>query len=154
VINRVPNDRICEAARKIFEEAARDGREMAIAVADEAAGLVFAARTEGCAARVLTHAVRKAYTAATMRRDTVTFRDEDRRAGKTLADWGDPQMTHLVGGALLWRDGEHWGGVGVGGNTTERDEELSLLARDILLPGASRRHAGSARPGAAGGEGS
>lgn len=135
MINRVPNDRICEAARRIFGEAARDGREMAFAVTDEAAGLVFAARTEGCAARVLTHAVRKAYTAATMRRDTITFRDQDREAGKTLTDWGDPQMTHLVGGAVLSRDGEHWGGVGVGGNTTERDWELSLLARDLLLHG-------------------
>jgi 2-iminobutanoate/2-iminopropanoate deaminase len=140
MINRVPNDRIYDAARRVFDQAARDGREMAFAVADEAAGLVFAARTDGCAARVLTHAVRKAYTAAVMRRDTVTFRDGDREAGKTLADWGDPQLTHLVGGAVLSRDGEHWGGVGVGGNTTERDGELALLARDLLLHGASRRH--------------
>lgn len=137
MINRVPNDRIHEAARQVFGEAARDGREMAFAVADEAAGLVFAARTDGCAARVLTHAVRKAYTAATMRRDTITFRDGDGQAGKTLADWGDPQLTHLVGGAVLTRDGEHWGGVGVGGNTTQRDGELSLLARDLLLHGVS-----------------
>ncbi len=138
MINRVPNDRICEAARRVFDEAARDGREMAFAVADEAAALVFAVRTEGCAGRVLTHAIRKAYTAATMRRDTITFRDGDRRAGKTLADWGDPQMTYLAGGAVLARDGEHWGGVGVGGNTTERDAELALLARDLLLHGDSR----------------
>jgi 2-iminobutanoate/2-iminopropanoate deaminase len=143
VINRVPNHRIRDAARRVFGEAARDGREMAFAVADEAAGLVFAARTEGCAARVLTHAIRKAYTAATMQRDTVAFRDGDRQAGKTLADWGDPQLTHLVGGAVLWRDGELWGGVGVGGNTTERDGELSLLARDLLLQGVSQPHHGS-----------
>jgi 2-iminobutanoate/2-iminopropanoate deaminase len=135
VINRVANDRIYEAARQVFGEAARDGRDMALAVADEAAGLVFAARTDGCAARVLTHAIRKAYTAATMRRDTTTFRDGDRQAGKTLADWGDSQLTHLAGGAVLTRDGEHWGGVGVGGNTTERDSELALLARDLLLNG-------------------
>lgn len=139
MINRIPNDRIHEAARQVFGEAARDGREMAFAVADEAAGLVFAARTDGCAARVLTHAIRKAYTAATMRRDTIAFRDGDNQAGKTLADWGDPQLTHLVGGAVLTRDGDAWGGVGVGGNTTERDRELSFLARDLLLHGVSHR---------------
>src|SRR5476651_155162 len=99
MINRIPNERIYEAARRVFEEAAKDGKDMAFAITDEAAGLVFGTRTENCAARVLTHAIRKAYTSATMRRDTITFRDQDREAGKTLADWGlDPQMTHLVGG--------------------------------------------------------
>jgi uncharacterized protein GlcG (DUF336 family)/enamine deaminase RidA (YjgF/YER057c/UK114 family) len=142
MINRVPNDRIYEAARQIFGQGASDGREMAFAVADEAAALVFAARTEGCAARVLTHAIRKAYTAATMRRDTTAFGERNRQAGKTLADWGDPQLTQLAGGAVLTRDGQHWGGVGVGGNITQRDAELALLARDLLLHGVSRAATG------------
>ena len=146
MINRIPNDRIQAACRRAFEEAAKDGREMAFAVTDEAAGLVFASRTEKCAARVLTHAIRKAYTAATMRRDTITFRDEDKKAEKTLADWGlDPQMTHLVGGTVLMKDGELWGGLGVGGNSTERDDEISRIVRGVLLDEAPTQNSTAPR---------
>jgi 2-iminobutanoate/2-iminopropanoate deaminase len=136
LINRIANERIYEATRRVFEEARRDAREMAIAVTDEAGGLVFAACTDRCPSRVLTHAVRKAHTAAVMQRDTVVFREQDQQANKTLADWGsDPMLTHLVGGSVLARGAEFFGGVGVGGNTTERDEQVSRLARDVLLGG-------------------
>jgi uncharacterized protein GlcG (DUF336 family) len=135
VINRVGNDRIWLAANLVFEEAVRDERQMALAVTDEAGGLVFGARMEQADTRILTHSIRKAYTAAVMRRDTITFRDEDREREKTLADWGDSMLTHLVGGVVLRRDGEWHGAVGVGGNGTLRDDDIARMAAQVLLGG-------------------
>lgn len=132
MINRPEHDRLFAAAEVVFAEARRDGRAMAVAVTDEAGELVFGLRMPGCAARVLTHAIRKAYTAAVMQRDTVVFRDEDRERQKTLDDWGDPKLTHLVGGVVIRRGDEWFGGVAVGGNETNRDDEIARLALAAL----------------------
>jgi uncharacterized protein GlcG (DUF336 family) len=133
MINRIDNARIWDATRVVFDEAGKDGRQMAIAVTDEAGSLVFGARMEQAAARILTHAIRKAYTSAVMQRDTITFRDEDADRHKTLADWGDNSLTHLVGGVVLCKNGKWFGGLGVGGNSTERDDEIARIAMHILL---------------------
>lgn len=133
MINRVANDRIQDAARRVFEEGGRDGRGMAFAVTDEAGNLVFASSMERAAPRILRHSLRKAYTAAVMQRDTITLRDEDRERGKTLADWGDPMLTHLVGGVVIRHDDEWFGGVAVGGNSTERDDEIARIALAVLV---------------------
>lgn len=129
----MPNDRILDAARKVFDEGDRDGRGMAFVVTDEAGNLVFGASMEGAAPRILKHSVRKAYTAAVMQRDTITLRDEDRDRGKTLDDWGDPMLTHLVGGVVIRHRGEWFGGAAVGGNSTERDDEIARIALEVLL---------------------
>lgn len=133
MINRVPNDRLFAAAERVFAEGGRDGRGMAFAVADEAGNLVFGASMETAAPRILKHSVRKAYTAAVMQRDTITLRDQDHERGKTLADWGDPMLTHLVGGVVIRRDGEWFGGAAVGGNSTERDDEIARIALGVLV---------------------
>ena len=133
MINRPDHERLLEACDVVFAEGRRDGRVMAIAVTDEAGGLVFGLRMPDCPARVLTHAIRKAYTAAVMQRDTIVFRDEDVDRQKTLADWGDPMLTHLVGGVVI-RCGDEWcGGVAVGGNSTDRDDEIARLALATLV---------------------
>lgn len=132
MINRLPLERIHEARRVVFEQAEADGRAMAFAVVDEAAALVFAERMERCDARVLVHAMRKAYTSATMKRSTLFFRDQNAELGKTLADWGGPELTSLPGGVEVKIGGEWYGAIGVGGNTPERDVELAELARKLL----------------------
>jgi len=132
MINRVPLDRIHRACEAVFAESKKDGRDMAFAVVDEAGGLIFAERDYDTATRVLTHSIRKAYTSAIMRRDTITFRDEDNERDKTLADWGDINLTHLVGGVVISIDGEWFGGAAVGGNSTERDDEIARIALKIL----------------------
>jgi uncharacterized protein GlcG (DUF336 family) len=133
VINRVRHDRLLAATDVVFAEGRQDGMPMALAVTDEAGGLVYAVRMPGCPARVLTMALRKAYTSAVMQRDTLTFRDEDRDRGKTLADWGDPMFTHLVGGVVVRRDAEWFGGLAVGGNETDRDDAIARAALAILV---------------------
>jgi len=136
MINRVPLDRIEAAGRAVFEEARRDGRLMAFCVVDEAGDLVYATRMEGTPGRVLRFAINKAYTSAIMQRDTITFRDEDVERNKTLADWGDPRFTHLVGGVVIRSpEGEWLGGIGVGGNETHRDDEVARVALRVVLGG-------------------
>ena len=135
MINRMPNDMIFEAAQVVFEEARKDDRRMAFAVADEAGGLLFGTLMEGASTRILRVAMRKAYTSAVMQRDTIVLRDQDREMGKTLADWGDPMFTHLVGGVVIRKDDEWWGGAAVGGNSTERDDEVARIALKVLLSG-------------------
>ena len=132
MINRVSLEKILIASDAVYAESRIDGRDMALAVVDEAGGLVFGIRYENTATRVLTHAIRKAYTSAIMRRDTITFRDEDKDRDKTLADWGDSNLTHLVGGVVIEMDGEWFGGAAVGGNSTERDDEIARIALGIL----------------------
>jgi uncharacterized protein GlcG (DUF336 family) len=132
MINRVTTQRIYAARDMVFAEAAHDQRYMAFAVTDEAAGLIFGERMDGCHARVLRHAIRKAYTSATMRRDTRTFRDQNAEQGKTLADWGDTELTQLLGGLVI-KIGDEWlGGIAVGGNEPDRDEALARAALAIL----------------------
>lgn len=133
MINRVSNEQLLAVVDMVFEQARADSRLMSVAATDEAGSLVFALSMEAAHARILRHAARKAYTAAVMQRDTVVLRDQDQQMGKTLADWGDERLTHLVGGVVLARDGRWYGGLGVGGNTTERDDELSQQARRMLL---------------------
>ncbi len=133
MINRIPLERILAASDGVYRESLIDARDMAFAVVDEAGDLIFGIRYENTAARVLTHAIRKAYTSATMRRDTITFRDEDKERDKTLADWGDSNLTHLVGGVVIEIDGQWFGGMAVGGNSTERDDEIARIALGILI---------------------
>lgn len=133
MINRAENDRIFEAARLVTAESEQIGRSLAFAVTDEAAELVFGLRTQRAAARLLVHAVRKAFTAATMQRDTAEFGRQDRERGKSLAEWGDTRLTYLAGGAVLVRDGDYFGGVGVGGGTAEQDHLLAQRIADLLL---------------------
>lgn len=144
MINRLPLSAIHDVRRLVFEAAERDGRRMAISVVDEAAALIYAERMEGCDARVLIHSMRKAYTAATMRRSTLYFRDQNTALGKSLADWGDPGMTQLPGGIDVRIEDEWFGAVGVGGNTPERDVELAEFARIELI---ARVSVGSHRTG-------
>lgn len=133
VINRIGNEQIEQAARVVFAEASRDGRQMAFAVVDEAGGLLYGIRMARCHVRVLEGAIRKAYTAAVMQRDTIVFRDQDQERGKSLGDWGDVKLTHLVGGVLIERQGESFGGVAVGGHETHRDDELARRALEVLV---------------------
>lgn len=90
-------------------------RAMAFAVADHRGEMIATARMDGAHPRILTHSVRKAYTAAVMCRHTLNFRrDLEERRGD-LDQWGDPRLTTLPGG-LVVQSGEFVvGAVGAGG---------------------------------------
>src|SRR5215468_3651316 len=90
-------------------------KAMAFAVADAGAEMIATARMDGAHARILRHSVRKAYTAATMCRHTLSFkRDLEERNG-ALDQWGDLDLTTLPGGLVVMSDGKCVGAVGAGG---------------------------------------
>jgi 2-iminobutanoate/2-iminopropanoate deaminase len=130
-----------EAARRAVEAAFRAvapaDRPIAVAVADENGEVVHAVRMDGATANDMRHAIRKAYTAAFMARDTRGYRHQILEDGRTLADWADPMLTTLTGGLTIRGAGQAVGGIGVHGNAPERDEELARVGIDAMaLDGA------------------
>ncbi|HEY3118898.1 MAG TPA: heme-binding protein [Chloroflexota bacterium] len=111
---------------------------VAIAIVDAHGDLVCSLRADGAAARMGRRSRAKAYTAAVLGMDTVIFRDQVVKAqGRTLGDWGDPQLTSLQGGLVVKRGDQVLGGIAMSGNNTARDEELAgigLKAMGIISP--------------------
>jgi uncharacterized protein GlcG (DUF336 family) len=104
--------------------AQRLGRPMAFAVADSSAGLIAAARMDGAHPRILRHSIRKAYTSATMCRNTLSFKADLEERGGNLEQWGDADLTTLPGGLVI-RAGENFvGAIGAGGGGPH-DEEVA-----------------------------
>jgi uncharacterized protein GlcG (DUF336 family) len=109
-------------------------RTMAVAVSDVHGDLIACLRMDGAPTRVLEHAIRKAYTAAKMGRDTLRFKADLSERGGNLGEWGDPRLTTLQGGVVVKLDGQVAGGIGVGGNTLERDTEVAQAALEAIKP--------------------
>jgi enamine deaminase RidA (YjgF/YER057c/UK114 family)/uncharacterized protein GlcG (DUF336 family) len=131
-----------ESARKAVDAVIRalraDDQVVAIAVADETGELVHALRMDGASANDMRQASRKAYTAAFMARDSKGYRAQLLEDGRRLADWSDPMLTTLTGGVIIRHNGQVIGGVGVHGNSPERDEELARIGVEAMgLNGAA-----------------
>ena len=101
---------------------------VSIAITDSHGDLICCARQDGAGARMVRRARAKAYSAATQGMDTVVFRDEMLKAeGRTLDDWGDPNLTALQGGLVITSQGRVVGGIAMSGNSTVRDEALARV---------------------------
>ena len=97
-------------------------RPVDMAIVDDVGNLLAYARLDGC--HRPTFAVRKAYTSAIRRMDTVAFTDQLNTQGRTLADIGDPQLVNIQGGLVIETgDGRLLGGIGVGGLPSGKDDE-------------------------------
>jgi glc operon protein GlcG len=106
---------------------------VALAIADEHGIPILLLRQDDAPPRMLSRARAKAYTAANLGLDTVTFRDRHVVAKqRTLNDWGDPQITTLQGGLTIKIDGAVVGGIAMSGNTTQRDEALARIGLQAL----------------------
>ena len=125
-------DQAQRAIAAAFAEAQRDGARMAAAVVDDRGHPICCARMDGTPERVLRFAIRKAYTAAVMGRDTLAFKKQMEEASRTLADYGDPMFTTLQGGHVVLGEGQVVGAVAVGGNNARRDEEIASIALNAL----------------------
>jgi uncharacterized protein GlcG (DUF336 family) len=128
-----------EAQRAIaagVELATQHGYKMAFAVADHVGALIACLRMDGAPARILTHAIRKAYTAAEMGRDTAEFGRNLRDRGGDLVQWGNPQLTTLPGGCTVFLNGEVVGGVACGGSPTEMDERIAAAMVRAISAGS------------------
>jgi len=115
------------AIAAVFEQAKKDGRAVAVAVVDNHGELISCARMDGAHARILRHAIRKAYTAATMARDTLDFKKDMVEADRTLVDYGDSSLTTLQGGVVIRSGGKVVGALGAGGSPKMRDVEMAQI---------------------------
>jgi len=106
--------------------ARRLGRPMAFAVVDTGADTIASARMDGAHARILRHSLRKAYTAATMCRHTLSFARDLKERGGALDQWGDIDLTTLPGGLVVHRGEQVWGAVGAGGGGPH-DEDVARI---------------------------
>ena len=67
---------------------------------------------------------RLSMTAAMRRMDTGAFADQLKSQGRSVADFGDPQLVTLQGGLVIHaQDGSLLGGIGVGGLPSGKDDE-------------------------------
>ena len=129
---RITLDQAQRAIAAVVAEAKSNGRSIAAAVVDANGDLICCARMDGAHERILRFAIRKAYTAAVMGRDTVKFKADMEEAGRSLADYGDPQFTTLQGGLVAMADGHVIGGIAVGGNARQQDEVVARTGLQAL----------------------
>ena len=125
-------DEAQRAIAAIFAQAKIDGRAVAAAVVDNHGELIACARMDGAHARVLRHAIRKAYTAAVMGRDTLAFKKDMQDAGRTLGDYDDGSLTTLQGGLVVRVDKQIVGAIASGGSPRQRDVDMAKIGLDAL----------------------
>ena len=105
---------------------------VAIAIVDDAGNMVAYAQMDNVRLYARRHAFRKAYTAAVMGMDTGPHGEQLRERGRTVSDYGDPNLTPGIGGVVVRSsDGIIMGGIGVGGYLA-RDEELAQIGLDAM----------------------
>lgn len=94
-----------------------------MAIVDDAGNLLAYARMDRCLRP--TFAIRKAYTSAVRRMDTIDFANQLETSGRSLAEFGDPTLITLQGGIVIKnpKDGAIVGAIGVGGLPSGKDDE-------------------------------
>ena len=116
------------AMKAIIEEATKPGgMPVAISKVDDAGNMVAYAQMDNIRLYARRHAFRKAYTSAIMGMDSGPHGEQLKQRGRTVSDYGDPNLTPGVGGVVVRsQDGIIMGGIGVGGYL-ERDEDLAKI---------------------------
>jgi uncharacterized protein GlcG (DUF336 family) len=118
-------------------------RPMAFAVADASAGLIAASRMDGAHPRILRHSIRKAYTSATMCRNTLSFKADLEERDGSLDQWGDVDLTTLPGGLVVMSGKEVVGAIGAGGGGPHDEAVAEAMVRAMgFEPVADERLAG------------
>ena len=121
------------AMKAIIEEATNPVvMPVAIAIVDDAGNMVAYAQMDNVRLYARRHAFRKAYTAAIMGMDTGPHGAQLKERGRTVSDYGDPNLTPGEGGVVVRsKDGIIMGGIGIGGYLA-RDEELAQIGLDAM----------------------
>ena len=101
---------------------------VAMAIVDAAGNLEAYAKMDNLRIFSRRHAQRKAYTSAIMGVDSGAHAERLHGQGRSIAELGDPMMTHGTGGLVIMKDGVILGGIGVGGYPSgQADEDLSRV---------------------------
>ena len=126
-------DQAQAAMKAIIEEATNPVvMPVAIAIVDDAGNMVAYAQMDNVRLYARRHAFRKAYTAAIMGMDTGPHGEQLKERGRTVSDYGDPNLTPGEGGVVVRsKDGIIMGGIGIGGYLA-RDEELAQIGLDAM----------------------
>ncbi|MBI4498149.1 MAG: heme-binding protein [Chloroflexi bacterium] len=114
----------------MLKEAAKESeRPLAMAIVDDNGELVCYGRMDRVNPLPRQLAVKKAYTAARMRADTLAFAERLKSQGRSVIEMGDPNLTSVQGGIAIVRlsDGTVLGGIGVSGRRAEEDEEIARI---------------------------
>ena len=126
-------DQAQAAMQAIIDEATKPGgMPVAVSIVDDAGNMVAYAQMDHVRLYARRHAFRKAYTAAIMGMDTGPHGEQLKERGRTVSDYGDPNLTPGIGGVVVKsRDGIIMGGIGVGGYLA-RDEELAMIGLEAM----------------------
>ena len=101
---------------------------VAMAIVDDTGNLVAYAKMDNLRIFSRRHALRKAYTSASVGIDSGAHAERIHGQGRNMSDLGDPNLTHGQGGLVLMQDGVILGGIGVGGYPSgQSDEDLSRV---------------------------
>lgn len=119
------------AVKAVFAEAAKDpARPVSVAVVDSAGNIITASRADGAAWNTMVMALKKAYTAAKMRRDTRAIGQLIQSQG--YCDLGSSfgaDLTLVPGGQTIVEEGGtvSYGGIGLSGRKASEDEVLAIV---------------------------
>ena len=119
-----------KAIQAMLDEAMKEpDRPVAMAVVDGHGRLVEFARMDQCRLMPQQLAYKKAYTAAIMRSDTGAVAERFKSMGRSMSEFGDPNMIALQGGVVIQRpsDEAFLGAIGVSGLRAEEDEAMARL---------------------------
>jgi len=105
----------------------QNGLPISIAVVDNRGDLLKFVRMDGASWNSIQVAQSKAYTAAKFRRDTSAVADWMKEMNIQLSDWGDPRVTSIGGGVVIWDESvsphKPLGAVGVSGWPRPSDDD-------------------------------
>jgi glc operon protein GlcG len=110
-------------------------RPLAIAICDDQGELVTFARMDRCAPQPPVVARKKAYTAARTRTDTKVYADRLKSQGRSVTEFGDPNLLAAQGGVMITNPADQsvLGGIGVSGLTAEEDEALAGIGLSAIV---------------------
>ncbi len=106
---------------------------VAMAIVDSAGNLLAYLTMDNLRIFSRRHAIRKAYTSAMMGLNSGENAQRLHSQGRSIAEQGDPMMTHGQGGLVIMQDGVILGGIGVGGYPSgQSDEDLSRVGLEAM----------------------
>ena len=116
------------AMEAMFKEASKDAnRPLAFAIVDDAGDLFAYARMDGLGPNPKQIAIKKAYTAARMRVDTATLAERMKSQGRSIMEFGDPNLMALQGGIPIMVNGACLGAIGASGRASQEDEDIAKV---------------------------
>lgn len=108
-------------------------RPLAFAIVDDLGNLICFARMDRVNPVPHALALKKAYTSARMRSDTLAIAERMKTQGRSISDLGDPNLVSVQGGVVIMGEGGPLGGIGVSGRRADEDEEIARIGLAAML---------------------